>query len=114
MKYKLYLCARGKVHQTLHHILQSCEQHNPLSQRTWPDPSPLQKLYGDAENLKQTAGFVREIGADVRANEEDEEAQQMYKCCSESVYNKEKTYLCIWIILAIKTIISNILLKAVQ
>lgn len=50
----------------------ACQLHNPLSQRTWPNPTRQQKnLNGDAENLPHL--WERENGVDVRASEEEEE-----------------------------------------
>lgn len=45
------LRAFSKEQRTAHRILQSCQPHNSLGQRTWPDPGPLQEdLCSGAEN----------------------------------------------------------------
>ena len=45
------------------HPLQPCRLHDAPGQEKWPEPAPLRiKLYGDLEDLRRTAAFVRATG----------------------------------------------------
>ena len=42
------------------HLLQYCQLHAAVRQDSWSDPTPLRdKLYGDLDDLRRTANFVR-------------------------------------------------------
>ena len=45
---------------TAEHLLQHCQLHDALRWDVWPEPTPLRvKLYGNLEELRRTAAFVR-------------------------------------------------------
>ena len=49
------------------HLLQHCQLHGALRQDIWPEPKPLRdKLYGNLEELRRTAAFVRAIDTSVQ------------------------------------------------
>ena len=53
------LCECRQADQTPDHILQSCPKYAERHQLTWPQGADLMtKLWGSAEDLYQTAGFV--------------------------------------------------------
>ena len=57
------LCECGQADQTPDHILQSCPKYAERRQLTWLQGADLAtKLWGSAENLYQTAGFVASTG----------------------------------------------------
>ena len=48
------------------HLLQHCQRHDALRRHMWPEPMPLRdKVYGNLEELRRTAAFVRAIGISV-------------------------------------------------
>ena len=57
------LCECGQADQTPDHVLQSCPKYAERRQLTWPQGTDLTtKLWGSAENLYRTAGFVASTG----------------------------------------------------
>ena len=45
------------------HLLQHCRLHDAMRRDTWPEPTLLRDmLYGDLEELRRTAAFVRATG----------------------------------------------------
>ena len=57
------LCESGQADQTPEHILQSCPKYAVKRQLTWPQGADLTtKLWGSAEDLYRTAGFVASAG----------------------------------------------------
>ena len=45
---------------TAEHLLQHCPLHDVMRRDMWPEPTLLKdKLYGNLEELKRTAAFVR-------------------------------------------------------
>ena len=57
----LYECGQGD--QTADHVLQFCPKYTKRRQLTWPQGADLAtKLWGLAEDLYQTAGFVASTG----------------------------------------------------
>ena len=57
------LCKCGQADQTPDHILQSCPKYAERRQLTWPQGADLAtKLWGSAEDLYWTAGFVASTG----------------------------------------------------
>ena len=53
------LCECGQADQTPDHVLQPCPKYAERRQLTWPKGADLAtKLWGSAEDLYQTAGFV--------------------------------------------------------
>ena len=53
------LCECGQADQTPDHVLQSCPKYAERRQLTWPQGADLTtKLWGSAEDLYRTAGFV--------------------------------------------------------
>ena len=74
------LCECGQDDQTIDHVLQSCPKYAERRQLTWPQGADLAtKLWGSAEDLFRTAGFVASTGLKIRparlsiAEEEEEE-----------------------------------------
>ena len=48
------------------HLLQNCPLHDAMRRDTWPDPTLLRdKLYGNLEELRRTAAFVRTTGISI-------------------------------------------------
>ena len=61
------MCACDADIMTAEHLLQHCQLCDALRQDMWPEPKPLRdKLYGNLEELKRTAAFVRATGVSVR------------------------------------------------
>ena len=57
------LCECGQADQTPDHVLQSCPKYAERRQLTWPQGADLTtKLWGSAEDLYRTAGFVASTG----------------------------------------------------
>ena len=57
------LCECGQADQTSDHVLQSCPKYAERRQLTWPHGADLAtKLWGSAEDLYRTAGFVASTG----------------------------------------------------
>ena len=57
------LCVCGQADQTPDHVLQSCPKYAEKRQLTWPQGADLAtKLWGSAEDLYRTAGFVASTG----------------------------------------------------
>jgi hypothetical protein len=54
------------VNQTSEHLLQHCLTNDALRKTTWPDQTDLRtKLFGNLEELRRTAAFVRATGLDI-------------------------------------------------
>ena len=48
------------------HVLQNFQLHDALRRDMWPEPIPLRdKLYGNLEQLRRTAVFMRATGVSV-------------------------------------------------
>ena len=48
------------------HLLQHCRLHDALRRDMWPEPTLLRdKLYGNLEELRRTAAFVRATGISI-------------------------------------------------
>ena len=48
------------------HLLQHCPLHDAMRRDTWPEPTLLRdKLYGNLEELRRTAAFVRATGISI-------------------------------------------------
>ena len=72
-----HMCSKFKVGEsemcrcnadimTAEHLLQHCQLHDALRRDVWPEPIPLtDKLYGNLEELRSTAAFVRATGISV-------------------------------------------------
>ena len=61
-----FLCECGQADQTPDHVLQSCPKYAERRQLTWPQGADLPtKLWGSAEDLYRTAGFVASTGLKV-------------------------------------------------
>ena len=57
------MCPCNADIMTAEHLLQHCQLHDALRQDVWPEPIPLKdKLYGNLEELRKTAAFVRATG----------------------------------------------------
>ena len=57
------LCECGQADQTPDHVLQSCPKYAERHQLAWPQGADLvTKLWGWAEDLYRTAGFVASTG----------------------------------------------------
>ena len=74
------LCECGQADKTPDHALQSCPKYAERCQLTWPQGADLAtKLWGSAEDLYRTAGFVASTGLKIWparlsiAEEEEEE-----------------------------------------
>ena len=51
---------------TAEHSLQHCQLHDALRRDMWPEPiPPRDKLYGNLEELRRTAAFVKATGISV-------------------------------------------------
>ena len=51
---------------TAEHLLQHCQLHDALRQDMWPEPTLMRdKLYGNLEELRRTAAFVRATGTSI-------------------------------------------------
>ena len=54
------------VRKLLEHLLQHCRLHDTLKRNKWPEPTLLRdKLYGNLEELRRTAAFVRATGISI-------------------------------------------------
>ena len=52
--------------KTAEHLLQHCPLHDAMRRDTWPEPTLLRdKLYGNLEELRRTAAFVRATGISI-------------------------------------------------
>ena len=57
------LCEYGQADQTPDHVIQSCPRDAERRQLAWPQGADLTtKLWGSAEDLYRTAGFVASTG----------------------------------------------------
>ena len=76
------LCECGQADQTPDHVLQSCLKYAERRQLTWPQGANLTtKLWGSAEDLYRTVGFVVSTGlkiwpARLSIAEEEEEEEE--------------------------------------
>ena len=60
------MCRCNADIMTAEHLLQHCQLHDALRRDVWPEPIPLtDKLYGNLEELRRTAAFVRATGISV-------------------------------------------------
>ena len=60
------LCECGQADQTPDHVLQSCPEYAERRQLTWPHGADLAtKLWGSAEDVYRTAGFVASAGLQI-------------------------------------------------
>ena len=51
---------------TAEHLLQHCQLHDALWWDMWPEPIPLRdKLFGNLEEMRRTAAFVKATGISV-------------------------------------------------
>ena len=54
------MCPCNADIMTAEHLLQHCPLHDAMRRGTWPEPTLLRdKLYGNLEELRRTAAFVR-------------------------------------------------------
>ena len=57
------MCPCNADIMTAEHLLQHCQLHDALRRDMWPEPKPLRdKLYGNLEELRRTAAFMRVTG----------------------------------------------------
>ena len=57
------MCPHNADTMTAEHLLQRCQLHVVLRLDMWPEPMPLRdKLYGNLEELRRTATFLRVTG----------------------------------------------------
>ena len=60
------MCLCNADIMTAEHLLQHCQLHDALRPDMWPEPKPLRsKLYGNLEELKRTAAFLRATGISI-------------------------------------------------
>ena len=60
------MCPCNADIMTAEHLLQHCPIHDAMRQDTWQEPTLLKdKLYGNLEELKRTATFVRATGISI-------------------------------------------------
>ena len=60
------MCPCNADIMTAEHLLQHCPLHDAMRRDTWPDPTLLRdKLYGNLEELRRTAAFVRATGISI-------------------------------------------------
>ena len=60
------MCPCNADIMTAEHLLQHCPLHDATRRDTWPEPTPLRdKLYGNLEELRRTAAFVRATGISI-------------------------------------------------
>ena len=60
------MCPCNADIMTAEHLLQHCRLHDAMRRDTWPDPTLLRdKLYGNLEELRRTAAFVRATGISI-------------------------------------------------
>ena len=61
---------------TAEHLLQHCQLHDALRRDMWPVLIPLRdNLYGNLEELRRTAAFVRATGIPCPAYDDEEDYQ---------------------------------------
>ena len=59
-------CQCGTAPQTPEHILQTCPNHQAARVQHWPEHKTVQqKLWGNKENLSNTANFISSTGLEV-------------------------------------------------
>ena len=57
------MCPCNADIMTAEHLLQHCRLHDALRRDMWPEPTlQRDKLYGNLEELRRTAAFVRTTG----------------------------------------------------
>ena len=60
------MCPCNTDIMTAERLLQHCQLHDALRQDMWPEAIPLRdKFYGNLEELRRTAAFVRATGISV-------------------------------------------------
>ena len=60
------MCPCNADIMTADHLLQHCRLHDALRRDMWPEPTLLRdKLYGNPEELRRTAAFVRKTGISI-------------------------------------------------
>ena len=60
------MCPCNADIMTAEHLLQHCRLHDAMRRDTWPEPTLLRdKLYGNLEELRRTAAFVRATGISI-------------------------------------------------
>ena len=60
------MCPCNADIMTAEHLLQRCRLHDAMRRDTWPEPTLLRdKLYGNMEELRRTAAFVRATGISI-------------------------------------------------
>ena len=60
------MCPYNADITTAEHLLQHCRLHDALRRNMWPEPTILKdKLYGNLEELRRTATFVRTTGISI-------------------------------------------------
>ena len=69
------MCPCNANIMTAEHLLQHCQLHDALRRDTWPEPTLLRdKLYGNLEELRRTAAFVRDLHLAYDDDDEEEGA----------------------------------------
>ena len=60
------MCSCNADIMTAEHLLQYCRLHDAIRRDMWPEPTLLRdKLYGNPEELRRTAAFVRTTGISI-------------------------------------------------
>ena len=60
------MCPSNADITTAVQLLQHCQPHDAMRQDVWSEPTLLRdKLYGDLEELRRTAAFVRATGISI-------------------------------------------------
>ena len=60
------MCPCNAGIMTAEHLLQHCRLHDAMRRDMWPEPTLLRaKLYGNLEELRRTAAFVRTTGISI-------------------------------------------------
>ena len=60
------MCPCNADIMTAEHLLQHCRLHDAMRWDMWPEPMLLRdKLYGNLEELRRTATFVRATGISI-------------------------------------------------
>ena len=60
------MCPCNADVMTAEHLLQQCPLHDAMRRDTWPEPTLLRdKLYGNLEELRRTATFVKTTGISI-------------------------------------------------
>ena len=60
------MCPCNADIMTAEHLLQHCRLHDAMRREMWPEPTLLRdKLYGNLEELRRTAAFVRATGISI-------------------------------------------------